>query len=393
MERSDIVRRFLVEGYQLASDALEYFEKNPEKVEPFVNIIKGRGDKPTITRSLVEEVVGSISPGVAVVKSFASRQSEKLTGTIADNLSKRYQRMAEILSKKSDLTNLVSINRVSEADNKKFSIIGMVREISPGDRTVLVEDLTGNTSVYIADEAAGDFNYLVEDEVVGLVCDAQEWVGKRALKIVFPDIPLPTKISSSQSEESCMFISDVHMDDPKFLERSYEKLGDYLKKIKEKTTVFVLGDVSQDEGKIKKFREMFPENFSVMMMRGHAEEETQDYLPDPVVVEIGGVKIFMSHGSVFQKYFERFNTSPENMLLQLVKKRHLSPTFNSAPGLDDEGLELTDVPDIFVIGHYHDPRILNYKGTTLISLGSFVTQPVFWSVNLKTRETIKIDLT
>jgi hypothetical protein len=35
---------------------------------------------------------------------------------------------------------------------------------------------------------------------------------------------------------------------------------------------------------------------------------------------------------------------------------------------------------------------MNYKGTTVISLGSFVGKPVFFSVNLKTREVRKIDL-
>jgi DNA polymerase II small subunit/DNA polymerase delta subunit B len=257
----------------------------------------------------------------------------------------------------------------------------------------VIEDLTGFTSIYIADEAAGDFSYLVEDEIVGLVCDSQEWVGKRALKIVFPDIPLSTKVSTAKSEMLCLFLSDIHIDESGFLSRSYEKLGEYLKKFKGEVTVFVLGDVSNDEEKIKKFHEMFPENFSVMTLKGHIDAEKKDYLPDPVEVELDGVRIFLSHGEMFEKYFERFKTSPDNMLLQMIKKRHLSPTFGTNPDLDNEKLSLDTVPDIFVIGHYHDPRILNYKGATIISLGSFVTKPIFWLVNLKTRETIKVDLT
>lgn len=393
MERSDIVRKFLTEGYQLAADALEYLAQNPDKVQPFINIIKGKGEKPVITKSLIEEVLGGVSPKVRVVKSFAARGKEISAGELSDKLSKRYQKISEILSKRAELQNLMSINRLKDETDQKFSVIGMVREINPGDRTVVVEDMTGRTSIYIADDAAGDFPYLVEDEVIGLVCDTQEWVGKRAIKIVFPDIPLSTKISTARSDVFCLFLSDLHIDEPGFQPRSYEKLGEYLNKIKGDVIVFVLGDVSADDEKTKKFLEMFPENFSVMTLTGHTGEEKDNHLPDPVEVEIDGVKIFLSHGDMFQKYFEKFNTSPENMLLQMVKKRHLSPTFGSNPKLDEEKLLLEEVSDIFVIGHYHDPRILNYKGATMISLGSFVTQPIFWLVNLKTRETIKVDLT
>lgn len=393
MERSDIVRKFLIEGYQLATDALEYFEKNPEKTQTFLDLIKGRSDKPTVTKKLIEEVLGGISPKVKVVRSFRAKRKEISAADVADNFTKRYQKLSELISKKPDLENLISINRIPETTDNKFSIIAMVREINPGDRTIVVEDLTGSTSIYISDEAAGDYSYLVEDEVIGLVCDMEDFGSKRATKIVFPDIPLPTKIATSSSDILCMFLSDIHIDEPGFLSRSFEKLGDYLKKIKSDTIVFILGDVSSNEEKVKKFREMFPKNFSIMVLKGDVDEEKDDYLPDPVELEIGGVKIFLTHGEMFQKYFERFKISPENLMLQIVKKRHLSPSFKSNPTLDEEKLFLDEVPDIFVTGHFHDPRILNYKGVTLISLGSFITQPIFWSINLKTRETIKIDLT
>ena len=52
-----------------------------------------------------------------------------------------------------------------------------------------------------------------------------------------------------------------------------------------------------------------------------------------------------------------------------------------------------NVKHIIVCGHFHTPTQSNYKGTTILSTGSFVTQPVFWLVNLKTREVFKIDFT
>ena len=392
MDRSDIVRAFLTAGHQLGADALRFFEANPEKVKEFLNLSAGRQEKSTVTMETVNNTLSGISPRVRVLKSFSAKQRQTSVDEVSNQLARRYQRTMEILEKKPELVNLISINRVSQ-QTKRFSMIAMVKEISRGDRSLVVEDPTGTTSVYIGDEAVGDFSYLLEDEVIGVVCDNEESSENRAVKIVFPDIPLSTKIAVSGEDVLCMFVSDIHMDDPGFMQHSLEKLSDYAKKIKQEAIVFVLGDVSKDDDKVKKFAEIFPENFSIMFLRGELETGRDNFLPDPVVVEVCGVRMFLSHGGMFAKYFEKFKTSPEMMMLQMIKKRHISPTFRNNAGLDDEKLFIEQPADIFAIGHFHEPRTINYKGVTIFSLGSFVTQPIFWAVNLKTRESIKIDLT
>ena len=45
-------------------------------------------------------------------------------------------------------------------------------------------------------------------------------------EIVFPDIPLSTQIKTSKEDILCIFISDIHIDDPGFMEHSLEKLGE-----------------------------------------------------------------------------------------------------------------------------------------------------------------------
>lgn len=392
MDRNEIVRAFLENGYQLGADALSYFEQNQDRVETFLDLAKGRISKTIISKKNVDEILSGISPKVRVVQNFISKRKETTVEEISIQLSNRYQKISEILSKRIDLPNPISINRIS-TQTKKFSLVAMVKELSHEDRSIAVEDPTGSAQVYIADDAVGDFTYIVEDEVIGLVCDNEDSSENRVTKIVFPDIPLATKITSSNDDVLCIFLSDIHMDDEKFMQHSFEKLSEYLKKIKQDAMVFVLGDVSSNSEGLKKFADIFPSNFSVMFLKGELEAEKDNYLPDPTIVEIGGVRIFLSHGKMFSKYFETFKISPENMLQQLVKKRHMSPTIKLNKGLDDNKLIIEDVPDIFVIGHFHQPHLANYKGTTFISLGSFVTEPVFYAVNLKTRESIKIDLT
>lgn len=391
MERGDIVKQFLSNGYQIAADALEYFEQNPDKIEIFLSAAAGRTGKVTVTKKAVEEMLKG-SAKFRLVNDFLPTRRQSTVQEISDQLSTRYQRTSELISKRIEPSSLISINRISP-QNRRFTLIAMIREVNPGDRSLVVEDQTGTTSVYLADEAEGDFSYLVEDEVVGLVCDNEDSSENRVVKVVFPDIPLPTKVSASTHDTFIMFLSDVSMDDPSFMKHSLEKLVDYVKKNKQETTVFILGVVSSDPEKLREFTRIFPENFTLVFLGKADAQDKQQNIPDPSLVDMGGVKIFLSHGEMFTKYFESFKTSPENMLVNLLKKRHLSPTLETNPQLNADGLYLEDVPDIFVIGKFQDPRIINYKGVTVISLGSFTKNPVFWSVNLKTRESIKIDLT
>jgi len=391
MDRSEIVSTFIRSGYQLGADALQYFEQHPEQIQEFLNLVPGRLEKPFVTMQVVDMILSSMSPRVRVIRSFLKKKRETSPGLIADILSRRYEKLSEILSKKPELVNMISINRISP-ENRGFSIIAMVREIDLANRSLVVEDPTGQTTIYVSNQASGELPYLVEDEVIGIVCDNEDSAENKAIKIVFPDIPLQMRAPAAGKDITCLFVSDIHMDDGGFMQYSFEKFSDYLKKIKDETIVFVLGDISRREDDVRKFLGVFPENFKVIVLKGHLEEEEDGQLPDPVMVEVDGVKIFLSHGSMFQSYRNRFATSAENTLLQLLKKRHLSPIFNPGLGMDDDKLFLDLAPDIAVIGHFHEPGMLNYKGTTIITLGSFVKQPVFWSVNLKTRETTKIDL-
>ena len=390
MDRNEIVRSFISAGYQLGMDALQYFEENPDMVQEFLVLASGKLEKPFVNRQAVDQIFSGMSPKVKVVRSYLRKKRDMGPGEMADAFARRYEKTSEILSKKSELVNLLSINRI-RPENKAFSMIAMVREVSPGDRSLVVEDPTGSTTVFISDYIEGEFGYLVEDEVIGIVCDNEDFSENRAIKIVYPDIPLQVRAPAAEKDVICMFVSDIHMDDGAFMQYNFEKFGEYLKKIKEEVMVFVLGDISSSEEDVKKFLEAFPKNFKVMVLRGHLEEEKDAQLPDPIMVEIAGVKIFLSHGSMFQRYREKFKASAENTILQLLKKRHLSPTFDQASHLDDDKLFLDQVPDIVVVGHFHEPSMMNYKGTTIISLGSFVGEPIFWSVNLRTRETTKID--
>ena len=373
MDRNDIVKSFLSRGYQLDMEALKHFEKEPGKVKTFLDNC-GKLEDTFITKQTIESVLNSeeTKTGVRILDSFERKPKETSMEDVVKELNERYEKTSEILSKKKDLSNLISVNRISQ-QTKQFSLIVSLKDVNPGDKSLLVEDPTGSITVYVSDHAVGDFQYLLEDEVVGLICDNQGTFENRVVKIIFPDIPLQTKPTTTDNEIFCMLLSEFDVKNSK----AVEKLKSHLKNRKERTEVFISG--YKDPEKIK---EIFPDNFSLNFIESY-----------PVLYDIEGVKILITDSGKTSKYFERFRTSPDNMMIQLLKKRNISPTIDFSSGINSENGFVESIPDIVLVLGYRKPGIINYKGVTSVSTGSMEENPIFWEINLKTRENIKIDLT
>jgi DNA polymerase II small subunit len=386
MKRSEIIKKFLSSGYQLDLKSLEFFEKNPEQISEILEKVR-QLEISTITFDLIENIMGPIK--LKVLKDFSCQERTYAVEDYIKFFNSRYEKLRQIIVKKTDLINLISINKISDK-TKKFSLITLVREKNPEERSVTVEDGTGELTVLFHDET--DFNSILHDEVVGLVCEKQNdrfYVDK----VIFPDVPLSGQIAKSIDEIYCLFISDFHMDSKEFSKKSYEKFLDWIRKVDYKNFfVFILGDISSNKDDLQRFLSDL-EKYNKFFLKGEIDSNTT--LNNNSLVEIQGVKIFISHGDIFSNYFNMWNgLTPENVLLNLIKKRHINPVFDFSKRAYDEDPYFIDVvPDIFVFGHLHIPGILNYKGITIISNGSFITKPIFWLINLKTRETFKLDFT
>lgn len=387
MERSNIVRTFLNSGYQLDLKSLEFFEKNPEKIQEVLEKVKPLGIA-TITFDIIKNIIEPVE--LKILKNFLCQEK---TYTIEDYIkffNTRYEKFKQIISKRIDLVNLISINKIS-GRTKKFSLIALVKEKNPEEKSITIEDGTGELTVFFNEEA--DFNSILLDEVVGLVCEKENdkiFVSRT----IWPDVPLKREITKSNDEIYCLFISDFHMDSKEFNEKSYAKFLNWIQNTNyKKFFVFVLGDISSSEDDLQRFLSDLSK-FNKFFLRG--EIDSPNISPNThYLVDIQGVKIFISHGDIFSNYSKIWDgLTPENIFLNLIKKRHLNPTFDFSKKIYEEDPYFLDIiPDIFVSGHFHSPGILNYKGITVISNGSFITKPVFWLVNLKTRETFKLDFT
>jgi len=384
MERTEIIKKFLTKGVQITGSALEFFASNPEKADTF--LLEQPHYPSTITLEFINEALkASKTSAVQNIKPYKEREKASVSD-IVDFFNKRYEFFGNLLSKRLDLINLISINRVSEKV-KKFSIIGMVKEKNTRNKTTVVEDKTGEIELALSEPL---LNQLVEDETVGIVCRKDDIIYGE--KLVFPDIPLQREINKTNEENYIFLISDIHMDSEQFQQKSYEKLIDWLEKQQNKLNIFVVGDISSKKEDIANFLSDLPNTHETHIIKGDIDGDIdRDTLPNPAFVQIENVKLFLFHDKRFNDYMSLWG-APEQTLINLIKKRHLDPTFSINSKIYDNDPYLLDViPDIIVAAHTHIPSVANYKGITTVTTGSFVSQPIFWLMNLRTRETFKID--
>jgi hypothetical protein len=187
------------------------------------------------------------------------------------------------------------------------------------------------------------------------------------------------------------------MNDKGFNRPAYEKFIEWANKINyKKFYAFVLGDVSNNKTDISDLFNSLPKNWFKIFLKGDIDPVTDIgdiTLHNPSFIKIeDSVTSLLCHCNFLTSYSNMQNTSPEILLQTLLRKRHLNPVFDNTIYHEDPFI-IDTVPDLFVSAHFHSPTVLNYKGTTILTTGSFITEPVYWLTNLRTRETIKIDFT
>jgi DNA polymerase II small subunit/DNA polymerase delta subunit B len=273
------------------------------------------------------------------------RREKISTPELLKILSTRYKKLQKFLLTRMELANLLSINKISPR-SKKFSVIGIIREIDLDANSIIVEDLTGELRV-----TAKEISNLVEDEVIGIVCERKgdEVIAKR---ILHPDIPIYRDIGKCKEEIRVVFL-------PSF---------SFIKKVKDAYDCFVV---------LKEKKDMEEVNNKIICF--------DEKITNPSLIEINGIKIFISDGKFLEKYEKQFGLPRLKTLLELLKKRHLNPKI-SKESLNDKIFLLDELLDIIAIKN-EKTNFMNYTGITLICCG----KDGGVGVNLKTREVSKID--
>ena len=238
-----------------------------------------------------------------------------------------------------------------------------------------LEDTTGQATFILNKEIS---KFIVEDEVVGFVCEQQH--GVNVVKhIVYPDIPLNRESKKTESSEKCFFVSDIHMDSTAFNKNYYKNLLDWLNE-QDNLKIFVLGGISSKKEDTSKFLSDIPHPAYFCY-----EKNTKKLIPK----RIYNIQVLLSHDSFLQYYMNLWNSSADMTIIDLLRKRNLNPILT--PENYNNSFLLEEVPDVIAISGTNKATLTNYKGTTIITTGSFTTEPIYWLINLQTRETFKIN--
>jgi DNA polymerase II small subunit/DNA polymerase delta subunit B len=384
MNRSEIIKKFLDKGFQLDGDALEFLLESKDRIRKILRAIDEEKPKEFIlSKKILEEILQKIPSKFEIIKKDFSFSETVSVEDLVKFFTNRYSFINKILSKRLELVNLISINKITSR-TKKFSIISIIRKIENGK--IFVEDLTGQLEIIL--DVDKKF-YLTEDEVLGLVCKKKE--DRFILEnVYFPDIPLKKRIKKTKEDVNCFFISDLHLEEENF--EVIEKIEKEMEN--ENNLFFILGDISEDGKIYRKFIKQFP-NDRTIVIKGEKDSEKEvknfKFSKDPCFVKIEDITLFLSHGNFFESYVNLWKISPTQTVLNLLKKRHFNPSFVFNKKIYNKDPFLIDtIPDIICFGHFHQVDSLNYKGTTILSSGNPSNQMI-WKVNLRTRENLKID--
>ena len=377
MEKSQLIKKFLSEGFQLDSSAIDFLLKNSEKINEIINKLKQ-----TNTLVVTLDVLKNIFPEktkIEVLKEYKPKKSFTIED-LTEFFLNRYYQIKEFLSKRIELVNLISIKKIT-TKTTKFSIIAMVKKISPNK--IFVEDNTGSLELSLKE---GDKFYLTEDEVLGIVVRKQneEFYVEN---IYFPDFSLK-KPSYTSNEINCFFIPAVRL-------REFS-LKNFLDDIRKDNNVFFVFIDNEKLSEIKGKLENLPKENTFLFFSPDSESFSRNEVGFeayyyPCAIKIDNLILFFYPGYFLENYSKYWNLTEEQTFLNLIKKRHLNPNFKFSKKIFQEDPFLLNLdPDIIYVNNSNQTNEINYKSRTFIFTGK--ADPIIYKINLKTREKFKITL-
>jgi len=373
----------------------KFFSKIPDNQKESIQNLKIKlGLSIEISSSTLFEREKILDEGaVKIITTHASPGKKFNVSDFTNYFRNRFSELKGFLQERPELTNLVSINKIS-GGKQGISIIGMIldKKVTKNKNIIMeIEDSTGRIKVLINQnkkEAYEKAENLCLDAVAGFKGSGNKDIFF-ANEVYLPDAALPEK-KHSLLDENAVFISDIHVGSKLFLEKSFLKFIDYLnckipntseaEKIK---YLFIVGDVvagvgvypNQEkdleikdiEGQYSHAAELFAKirsDIKIIMIPGNHDcvrlAEPQPILDEkytwplyalknitfasnPSIINIGATKDFsgfdvlMYHGFSYFYYANNIPklsmtdaiNSPDRIMHYLLQNRHLAPTHAS----------------------------------------------------------------
>ena len=367
-------------------------------------------------------------------KSYTSGEVENLIAYFRS----RYEKLANILSKRPELKNYTKIADIEEGQTN-LSLILMIREIRTtknGHKLIEFEDDTGTIPILFSnknEELFREAEKLVKDEVIGVIADKN---GDLAIgnEIINPGV---MRIPKKEMDFSIVFLSDVHIGSLTFLEDAFTRFIDWINcefgneeqiKIAESVKYLVIGgdivdgigvypnqekelaikDITQQYNEAARFLGNIRSDIKIIIAPGNHdasrvaepqpavpeeyakalyELDNVEFISNPGVVSLDGINVLIYHGRSFDDLVmgvkEFTHEKNDSLMEELLKKRHLAPIYGERTPLASEledYLVIDEVPDIFHTGHVHINTYKKFNGIHLINSGTFQTQTEFQKI-------------
>ncbi|AIF68455.1 hypothetical protein PAP_00015 [Palaeococcus pacificus DY20341] len=353
----------------------------------------------------------------------------------------RLRKMRRILRETHELRGVVDIGRLSYTSGyeDEVVIIGLVnskKETAKGF-TFEVEDATGVVRVFIGRDKE-DYRKSFEVLPDSVVAFSGHY-SKRGLffanKLFLPDVPLYRREKPPLEEKVyAALISDIHVGSDQFCEKAFMKFLEWLNgyagsKDEEDILdrlkyIIIAGDVVDGVGiypgqyneleipdifdqyeALANLLENIPKHIEVFIGPGN-HDAARTALPqpgfydeyayplyklknvtiisNPAVIDLHGRKFLVAHGRGIEDIVgvipKMSHHEPAKPMVELLKLRHLAPTFGGkvpiAPDPEDL-LVIEDVPDFVQMGHVHVLDYQIYRGVFLLNSATWQAQTEF----------------
>ncbi|MFB6241283.1 MAG: metallophosphoesterase [Candidatus Nanosalina sp.] len=370
---------------------------------------------------------------VEVMDEYEVSEDEKDVPEFLGYYNDRYERMKKLLMRRSELQSATSIKRLERrSEGDEATTIGLVKDkysTNSGKYIVTLEDKTG-TFKALVDERDG--RKIVQDEMLG-VSGSMGGDIIYADSVVRPDLPIPDGVTTTKDEVKAAYISDLHIGSEDTLDDRLDRFAEWLNTSDASKIGYLVmpGDVVEGVGvypsqedelvitsiykqyeRFEDWVEKVPEDIQVIIGPGNhditrlAEPQppvSEEALPrisdfnnvhlvsNPQTVRLHGIrskgiKNLMYHGYSFDEHIDKIKElrekaydNPYHVMVDLLKRRHLAPSYGSnllSPEEEDH-LVIDEKPDIFVSGHLHSHSVYSYKGVSVIAASTFQAQTDF----------------
>jgi len=370
-------------------------------------------------------------------KSYTSGEIENLIAYFKS----RYEKLANILSKRPELRNFTKIADINDSD-ESLSLILMVREIRTsknGHKIVEFEDDTGTISILFSqnkEDLFAEAEKLVRDEVIGVIANkSKDNNFAFGQEIINPGV---LRIPEKEMDFGIVFLSDVHIGSLTFLEDAFLRFIDWInceygdesqRRVAEDVKYLIIGgdivdgigvypnqdqelvikDITKqydeaarllgnirsdikiiiapgnhDASRVAEPQPAVPEEYAKALY----ELDNVEFISNPGVVSLDGINVLIYHGRSFDDLVmavKEFTYEKSDLLMEeILKKRHLAPIYGERTPLASEledYLVIDEVPDIFHTGHIHVNSYRKFNGIHLINSGTFQTQTSFQKIH------------